>query len=139
MLLVLAGIAGWPLIRTIYFGFTDASLTDFDARQWVGFANYLSVLQMPSGRVIYDGLLVDPVWWRAVWNTVRFTVLSVTAETILGTIVALVLNCEFAAAASCAPRSWSPGQSRRSSRPKCGSGCLTTNSASSTTSFSSST
>jgi trehalose/maltose transport system permease protein len=95
MLLVLAGIAGWPLIRTIYFGFTDATLTDFDARQWVGFANYLSVLQMPSGRVIYDGLLVDPVWWRAVWNTVRFTVVSVTAEMILGIIVALVLNCEF--------------------------------------------
>jgi len=95
MLLVLTAVAGWPLSRTIYFGFTDASLSDFDARQWVGFANYLSVLQMPGGRVIYDGLLVDPVWWRAVWNTLRFTLLSVTAEAILGTIVALVLNCEF--------------------------------------------
>ena len=37
-------------IRTIYFSFTNASLTDLDARQWVGFANYFSVLQMPSGR-----------------------------------------------------------------------------------------
>src|SRR4051794_24776744 len=74
MLLVLAGVAGWALSRTNWVGFTDATLTDLDARQWVGFANYLSVLHMPSGRVIYDGLLVDPVWWRAVWNTVRFTV-----------------------------------------------------------------
>lgn len=95
MLLVLAAVAGWPLIRTIYFSFTDASLADLEARQWVGFDNYFSVLSMPSGRVIYDGLLVDPVWWRAVWNTVRFTAVSVTCETILGMIVALVLNAEF--------------------------------------------
>ena len=50
---------------------------------------------MPSGRVIYDGLLVDPVWWRAVWNTVRFTLISVSCETVLGMIVALVLNARF--------------------------------------------
>nr|WP_244421490.1 sugar ABC transporter permease [Mesorhizobium alhagi] len=95
MLVVLAAVAGWPLMRTIYFSFTDASLADLEAARWIGFANYFSVLQLPSGRDIYDGLLVDPVWWRAVWNTVRFTVISVTCETILGTIVALVLNTEF--------------------------------------------
>ncbi len=95
MLIVLAAVAGWPLMRTIYFSFTDASLADLEANRWIGFANYFSVLQLPSGRVSYDGLLVDPVWWRAVWNTVRFTVISVTCETILGMIVALVLNTEF--------------------------------------------
>ncbi|MEI9417703.1 carbohydrate ABC transporter permease [Mesorhizobium sp. Cs1321R2N1] len=95
MLLVLAAAAGWPLARTVYFSFTDASLSDLDARQWVGFANYVSVLRMPSGRVIYDGLLLDPVWWGAVWNTVRFAVVSVTCETILGMVVALVLDAEF--------------------------------------------
>ncbi|MER8388384.1 sugar ABC transporter permease [Mesorhizobium sp. M0166] len=95
MLIVLAAVAGWPLMRTIYFGFTDASLADLEARRWVGFANYFSVLQMPSGRVVYDGLLADPVWWRAVWNTVRFAVISVTCETVLGMIVALVLNAKF--------------------------------------------
>ncbi|MES0208391.1 sugar ABC transporter permease [Mesorhizobium sp. M0028] len=95
MLIVLAAVAGWPLMRTIYFGFTDASLADLEARRWVGFANYFSILQMPSGRVIYDGLLADPVWWRAVWNTVRFAVISVTCETALGMIVALVLNTKF--------------------------------------------
>lgn len=96
MLVVLAAAAGWPLARTVYFSFTDASLSDLDARQWVGLANYVSVLRMPSGRVIYDGLLLDPVWWDAVWNTVRFAVVSVTCETILGMVVALVLNAEFA-------------------------------------------
>ncbi|MBZ9742874.1 sugar ABC transporter permease [Mesorhizobium sp. CO1-1-4] len=95
MLLVLAAAAGWPLARTVYFSFTDASLSDLDARQWVGLANYVSVLRMPSGRVVYDGLLLDPAWWGAVWNTLRFTVVSVTCETILGMVVALVLNAEF--------------------------------------------
>ncbi|WP_051410511.1 sugar ABC transporter permease [Mesorhizobium sp. LNHC221B00] len=95
MLLVLAAAAGWPLARTVYFSFTDASLADLDARQWVGFANYFSVFSMPSGRVLHDGLLVDPVWWRAVWNTVRFAAISVSCETVLGMVVALVLNAEF--------------------------------------------
>ena len=95
MLLVLAAVAGWPLMRTIYFSFTDASLADLEARRWVGFANYFSVLTMPSGRTIYDGLLVDPIWWRAVWNTVRFTLISVSCETVFGMIVALVLNARF--------------------------------------------
>ena len=95
MLFVLAAVAGWPFLRTVYYSFTDASLADLDARQWVGFDNYFSMLKMPSGRVLYDGLLVDPVWWRAVWNTVRFAVVSVACETVLGMVVALALNAEF--------------------------------------------
>ncbi|MEZ2329123.1 carbohydrate ABC transporter permease [Mesorhizobium sp. RCC_202] len=95
MLLVLAAVAGWPLLRTVYYSFTDASLADLDARQWVGFDNYFSVLRLPSGRLLYDGLLADPAWWRAVWNTMRFAVASVACETVLGMIVALALNAEF--------------------------------------------
>lgn len=94
-LFVLAIVAGWPFLRTVYYSFTDASLADLDARQWVGFDNYFSVLRLPSGRLLYDGLLVDPVWWRAVWNTVRFAVVSVACETVLGMVVALALNAEF--------------------------------------------
>ena len=35
MLAVLAAVAGWPLLRTIYFGFTDASLEDLENAHWV--------------------------------------------------------------------------------------------------------
>ncbi|EJM98065.1 sugar ABC transporter permease [Phyllobacterium sp. YR531] len=95
MIIALAIVAGWPLIRTIYFSFTDASLTNMGAAKWVGFKNYLSWVQLKSGRTIYSGLLVDPAWWNAVWNTVRFAVISVALEAFFGMIIALVLNAEF--------------------------------------------
>ncbi|RVI96093.1 sugar ABC transporter permease [Sinorhizobium medicae] len=93
--LVLALVAGWPLIRTIYFSFTNASLTNLSDAKFVGFANYFSWITLKSGRTIYRGLLADPAWWNAVWNTLKFTVLSVSIETALGLIVALVLNAQF--------------------------------------------
>jgi trehalose/maltose transport system permease protein len=95
MLAALAIVAGWPLLRTIYFSFTNASLTNLYGAEWVGFKNYLSWTVLKSGRIIWSGLLADPTWWNAVWNTVRFSIVSVTLETIFGTIVALVLNAEF--------------------------------------------
>ncbi|WP_068087848.1 carbohydrate ABC transporter permease [Polycladidibacter stylochi] len=90
MLIVLAAVAGWPLIRTIYLAFTDANLTDLSSAQFIGFENFYAV---------YDGetygLLVDPEWWNAVWNTVKFSLISVSLETIFGMAVALVLHASF--------------------------------------------
>jgi len=82
MLAVLAIVALWPLLRTIWFGFTDASLVDMGAARFVGLLNYTYLLQ-------------DPDWWNAVRNTVVFTVASVTLETVLGLIIALALNAHF--------------------------------------------
>jgi trehalose/maltose transport system permease protein len=95
MMVALTVVAGWPLLRSIYFSFTDASLVHLYEAKWVGFRNYLSWITLPSGRRVYTGVLVDKAWWNAVWNTVRFAVVSVTLETIIGTVVALVLNAEF--------------------------------------------
>lgn len=79
MLVVLAGVAGWPLFRTVFFSFTDATLATLDGFQGVGLDNYLWLVR-------------DPVWWRAVWNTLVFTVVSVGIETALGLGIALILN-----------------------------------------------
>ncbi|MDX1458191.1 MAG: sugar ABC transporter permease [Marinobacter sp.] len=90
MLVVLAAVAGWPLMRTIWFSFTDASFSDISQYGFIGIENYL----------VYDngawyGVLADPDWWQAVWNTLFFTVVSVGAETVLGLIIALTLNAQF--------------------------------------------
>lgn len=90
MLAVLAAVAGWPLLRTIWFGFTDAQLSDLAAAKFVGLANYLD---WDDGG--YYGLLADPDWWRSVWNTVRFAVVSVAAETVFGLAIAMALNVDF--------------------------------------------
>jgi trehalose/maltose transport system permease protein len=95
MMIALAVVAGWPLARSIYFSFTDATLNNLYDAQWIGFGNYLQIRTLESGRVLYRGVLADPNWWNAVWNTVRFAFWSVLWETIFGMIVALVLNAEF--------------------------------------------
>jgi trehalose/maltose transport system permease protein len=96
MLIALAVVAGWPLLRSIYFSFTDVSLNNLNDANWIGFGNYLRWQTLESsGRTIYRGLLVDPAWWNAVWNTLRFAFLSVSFEAVLGMMVALVLNAEF--------------------------------------------
>jgi trehalose/maltose transport system permease protein len=82
MLVVLALVGGWPLLRTIWFGFTDANLSDLSAAQFVGLINYLYLLQ-------------DPDWWNAVWNTFVFATVSVTLETVLGLGIALALDAHF--------------------------------------------
>jgi len=95
MLLALAAIAGWPLARTVFFSLTDTSLTGLYDGTWIGFDNYFEVVTLSSGRTILRGTLADPVWWRAVWNTLVFSVASVSIEATLGVLVALVLNKSF--------------------------------------------
>jgi trehalose/maltose transport system permease protein len=79
MLVILALVAGWPLLRTIYYSFTDANLGSLGTYKLIGADNFKS-------------LAGDGDWWNAVWNTVRFAVVSVVIETVLGTIIALTLN-----------------------------------------------
>jgi hypothetical protein len=68
MLIVLAAVALWPLGRTIWFGFTDASLDRMGEAQWEGFRNYLDWFDYGNGQGEWEGLLADPRWWRSVWK-----------------------------------------------------------------------
>jgi len=90
MLVVLALVAGWPLARTIWFGFTDANLSALADYRFVGLDNYLARF---DGE--WFGLLADPDWWNAVTNTLWFAFVSVALETVLGLVVALVLASAF--------------------------------------------
>ena len=133
MLVVLAAVAGWPLVRTIYFGFTDASLDQPRGRPMDRLRQLFHRPVAAERGHLYDGLLVDPAWWRAVWNTVRFTVISVTLETMFGMIVALVLNAEFRGRGIVRAAVLIPWAIPTIVSAKMWAGCSTTSSASSTT------
>jgi trehalose/maltose transport system permease protein len=90
MVVVLLLVAGYPLLQTVWMGFTDANLTDLTQRKFIGIENYYVSADGKS-----YGLLADKDWWNAVWNTLEFAVISVTLETLLGLVVALVLNAQF--------------------------------------------
>ena len=80
----LGAVAGWPLARTFYFAFTDATLATIETPRFVGLDNFVYLLR-------------DTVWWRALQNTLIFTVVSVSLETMLGLLIALLLNSELRA------------------------------------------
>jgi trehalose/maltose transport system permease protein len=81
LIVALAGVAGWPLARTIYFAFTDATLATMETPGFAGIDNFIFLLR-------------DRVWWRAVENTLVFALVSVGIETVLGLLIALLLDAE---------------------------------------------
>ena len=83
-------MAGWPLLRTLFYSFTDAALDTPDVYNMVGFDNYLSWVDGES-----FGVLADPLWWKAVLNTLWFTGISVSFELFFGMLLAMLMNQKF--------------------------------------------
>lgn len=81
-LLVVAFVAGYPLAQVFYYSFHRADISFVEPTEFVGFKNYLFLLQ-------------DPDFRGALWNTLRFTVVSVFLETVLGLAIALVIHSNF--------------------------------------------
>lgn len=94
-LLVLLLVAGWPLGRTIWFSFTDATLDKIgDSNyQMVGLDNYFGKYGVFNFDTAEGFWKTD--WGMAIGNTFKFAIVSVILETILGVVFALVLNAEF--------------------------------------------
>ena len=87
LLLALGVVAALPLAQVIAYSLTDATLFDPQHARWVGLANYLG-----RSDGAWSGVLADPDWWRAVRNTLSFTLVSVALETVLGLGIALLLD-----------------------------------------------
>jgi len=81
-LVVVLGVAFYPLAQTVYATFFDAKLGSAQAWEYIGLENYRR-------------LLTNGNWWDAVWATVKFTVASVGFELVLGLGIALVVNSKF--------------------------------------------
>lgn len=81
-LIVVIGVAFYPLFNTVYVTFFNARLGSSQAWKYIGLSNYTR-------------LLSDIKWWEAMWTTIKFAVASVTLELILGLCIALVVNSKF--------------------------------------------
>ncbi len=79
MILIMAIVIGWPLIRTVVYSFTDAQLLEIQPAQSVGLDNYLKAF---NNKGFLNSLHVSGI----------FALFVVTSEVILGTSVALLLN-----------------------------------------------
>lgn len=72
----------FPIAYTLRLSFTKWSMASLRPPEWVGLSNYVSLL------------MNDARFWGAVGRTFAFTIVAVVVETILGVIIALVLNKE---------------------------------------------
>ncbi|MGI8967903.1 MAG: carbohydrate ABC transporter permease [Chloroflexota bacterium] len=81
-LIVVAIIAVWPLIQVVYQSLTDARFNSPTPTSFVGLRNY-------------SDLLKDIAFRDSVWIAVKFAIVTVIFEFILGLIVALVVNSNF--------------------------------------------
>lgn len=78
-LLVLAIVMGFPLVYSAVLSFSSYTLMRPNVLPLVGLDNFASVLS-------------DPGFWAATWLTVKYSVITVAGEFILGLGIALMLN-----------------------------------------------
>jgi len=82
-LAVVAFVAIYPLGKTIYQSFTNQEfLAGIEPTKWVGLQNYRDLWH-------------DTIFRQSVWETVKFTLITVSFEFVLGMIIALVVNSNF--------------------------------------------
>jgi len=84
LLAIMAVVTSYPLVNTVRLSLTDARLTGRQAAvNWIGLENFGFVF-------------TDPDFGAAFIRTLHFTFVSVGAEILIGVLVALLLNREFA-------------------------------------------
>jgi len=78
-LLVIFGVTLWPIISTFFLSFFIAPTGLNQARTFVGFGNYISMLQ-------------DQAFWETISRTLYFTGVSVSLELLLGMAIAQLIH-----------------------------------------------
>lgn len=82
-LAAVAFVAIYPLGKTVYQSFTNQEfLQGLEPTTWVGLDNYKTLWH-------------DSIFRHAVWVTIKFTLITVAFEFVLGLIIALVVNSSF--------------------------------------------
>ena len=81
-LLVVVAVALVPLVQTVYYSFTNARLASVQPTEFIGLKNYRFLIH-------------DTAFRSSIWTTVKFSVITVFFEFVLGMIIALVVNSSF--------------------------------------------
>ncbi len=76
--LVMLLVTAWPILYSVLLSFQRYDLRFPGGREWIGLANY--------GTVLTSGF-----WWSALWVTLLITVVSVLIELVLGMALAMVM------------------------------------------------
>ena len=94
MLALMAVVAVWPLLRSIWFAFTETNINNLQASRFIGLENFVGPYGLFFNPNYADGFWASD-WGTAIRNTFWFAIVSVTLETLAGLGVALLLNQEF--------------------------------------------
>ncbi|MEM7029744.1 MAG: sugar ABC transporter permease [Chloroflexota bacterium] len=68
----------YPVVASFYFSMTDYDV--MNPARWIGFENFETMFSK------------DPIYWKAVWNTTYFTLLSVPLQLLVALLLASMLN-----------------------------------------------
>jgi multiple sugar transport system permease protein len=77
-ILSLLVFTSYPIVASFYFSFTR--YTVLNPPQWIGAENFITMFSR------------DPLYWRAVWNTAYFALISVPLTLLVALGLALLLN-----------------------------------------------
>jgi multiple sugar transport system permease protein len=77
--IVMLAVTGWPIIYSVWLSLQRYDLRFPDKQEFVGLANYVTVLG-------------NGYWWTAFGTTAVITVLSVVIELVLGMALALIMH-----------------------------------------------
>ena len=94
MMALMAVVAVWPLLRSVWFAFTETNINNMQASRFIGLENFIGPYGLFFNPNYADGFWASD-WGTAIRNTFQFAVVSVLLETLAGLGVALLLNQEF--------------------------------------------
>ena len=94
MLILMLIVAAWPLGRSIWFSLTETNINNMAASRFIGLENFFGPYGLFFNPNYSDGFWQSD-WGISILNTLKFSLVSVTLETLTGLGVALLLNQEF--------------------------------------------
>jgi multiple sugar transport system permease protein len=95
--LVLLLFAFWPLASAIRMSFFADQITTGELGEFVAFDNYVALLTNTNAlapAAFVDPSFQTPILEQALFMTILFAVLSVTGETLLGFLYAMLMKAE---------------------------------------------